>query len=87
MTVREKWEIFRESLTEAVSVSRREFLLTIAAGFLGGMVLGMLFSPRKYTMVGCQNGNSSCNNSGDDKEKEVQTDGKEKCREVERKEK
>lgn len=87
MTVREKWEIFRESLTETVSVSRREFLLTTAAGFLGGMVLGMLFSPRKYTMVGCQNGNSSCNNNENDTENERQTDGKEKCREVKGKEK
>lgn len=64
MTVSEKWRVFRDSLTETMSMSRREFLLTAAAGFLGGMVLGMMLSPRKYTMIGSKNGDNNGNNNG-----------------------
>ena len=38
-------------------MSRREFLLTLAVCILGGMVFGMLFSPRKNMVIGSNNGN------------------------------
>lgn len=56
--MKERWEFFRESLQEIVTVSRREYLLVTAVCVLGGIVFGLLFSPRKYVMVG------SCNGSG-----------------------
>lgn len=62
--MKEKWELFKESLTETTSISKREFLLTIAVCILGGIVFGLLFSPRKNTMIGSNNGNNSGNNSG-----------------------
>lgn len=71
MTVSEKWRVFRESLTETMSMSRREFLLTAAAGFLGGMVLGMMISPRKYTMIGSKNGNNSGDNNGNNNGQQI----------------
>ncbi len=40
-------------------MSRREFLLTLAVCILGGMVFGMLFSPRKNMVIGSNNGNGS----------------------------
>ncbi len=36
-------------------VTGRELALSGAVLFLAGLVLGMLFSPRKTTMVGCNN--------------------------------
>lgn len=59
----EKWESFRETLDDVKSMSKREFLLTIAVCILGGIVFGMLFSPRKSVMLGSYNGS---NNKGKD---------------------
>ncbi|MBD5552602.1 MAG: hypothetical protein HDQ96_15785 [Lachnospiraceae bacterium] len=61
--MKERLKLFKESLTETTTVSKREFLLTAAVCILGGIVLGILFSPRKYVMIGSQNGNNSANNN------------------------
>lgn len=58
MTMKEKWKLFQESLTDGIAVSKREFLLITAVCVLGGMVFGLMFSPRKHVMIG------SCNGSG-----------------------
>lgn len=54
-------------------MSGREFLLTLAVCILGGIVFGMLFSPRKSTVIGSNNGNNSGNGNGgcDDEEDEI----------------
>lgn len=62
--MKEKWELFKESLTETTSMSKREFLLTVAVCILGGIVFGLLFSPRKHTMIASNNGNNNGNGSG-----------------------
>lgn len=59
--MKEKWEEFKESLTDVVMMSRKEFLLTAAVCVLGGIVFGLFFSPKKTTMFGCNNGNNSGN--------------------------
>ena len=59
----EKWESFKETLDDVKSMSKREFLLIIAVCILGGIVFGMLFSPRKSVMLGSYNGS---NNKGTD---------------------
>ncbi|WP_286082648.1 hypothetical protein [Parablautia intestinalis] len=59
----EKWESFKETLDDVKSMSKREFLLIIAVCILGGIVFGMLFSPRKSVMLGSYNGS---NNKGKD---------------------
>lgn len=71
--MKEKWELFKESLTETTSMSKREFLLTIAVCILGGIVFGLLFSPRKHTMIASNNGNNNGNgntNAGTQEEEE-----------------
>ena len=69
----EKWESFKASLSEERTMSVREFLLTLAVCILGGIVFGMLFSPRKSTVIGSNNGNNSGNGNGgcDDEEDEI----------------
>ena len=57
--MKEKWELFKETLTETTSMSKKEFFLTMAVCVLGGIVFGLLFSPRKNTVIGCNNGNYS----------------------------
>ncbi len=59
--MKEKWEEFRGTLTEIIMMSKKEFLLTAAVCVLGGMVFGMLISPRKSTTIGSNNGNISGN--------------------------
>ncbi len=59
--MKEKWELFKESLTETTSMSKREFLLTITVCILGGIVFGLMFSPRKNTMIASNNGNNNGN--------------------------
>lgn len=43
---------------KAGDYSSRELALTGALVFLVGLVIGMLVSPRKVTMVGCNNNNT-----------------------------
>ena len=45
--MKEKWELFKETLTETTSMSKKEFFLTMAVCVLGGIVFGLLFSPEK----------------------------------------
>lgn len=71
--MKEKWELFKESLTETTSMSKREFLLTMAVCILGGIVFGLLFSPRKHTVIASNNGSNNGNgntNAGTQEEEE-----------------
>lgn len=67
----EKWESIKASLSEERTMSGREFLLTLAVCILGGIVFGMLFSPRKSTMIGSNNGNNSGNGGYNGEEDEI----------------
>lgn len=62
--MKEKWELFKETLTETTSMSKRELLLTVAVCILGGIVFGLLFSPRKHMVIASNNGNNNGNGSG-----------------------
>ena len=48
-----RWEEFKATLTDERSMSKKEFLLMMAVCVLGGIV----FSPRKSTVIGSHNGN------------------------------
>lgn len=63
--MKEQWENFKETLDDTKMMSKKEFLLMMAVCILGGIVFGMLFSPRKCTTVGCYNGNNTGRNSKD----------------------
>lgn len=65
-----KMKEFFTGLTETTEMSKKEFVLTITTCLLGGMVIGMFCSPRKYTKIGCENGSNNRNNkvSNDPKE-------------------
>ena len=63
--MKEKWENFKASLTDITSMSKKEFLLTMAVCILGGIVFGMLFSPKKSVVIGSNNGNNGRNGCGD----------------------
>lgn len=76
--MKEKWEIFKETLTEETVMSKKEFLLTLAVCILGGVVLGMFCSPRKSIVIGCGNGNNSCNGNESGKNCDKQKERKEK---------
>ena len=62
--MKEKWEEFKVSLSDTTSMSKREFLLTVAVCILGGIVFGMFCSPRKSTVIGSNNGNNCGNGCG-----------------------
>lgn len=48
---------FFKNIPEEIHISKREFLLTVAVCTLGGIVLGMISSPRKTQTFGSNNGN------------------------------
>ena len=48
---------FFKDISEEIRISKREFLLTIAVCVLGGIVVGMIGSPRKKQVIGSHNGN------------------------------
>ena len=53
--MREKWEIFKTTLTDQKTMTKKEFLLIVAVCILGGLVTGMLISPRKQVTIGSHN--------------------------------
>lgn len=62
--MKETWNDFKASLSESTTMSKREFLLTLAVCILGGIVFGMLASPRKSTTIGSNNGDNRGNRDG-----------------------
>lgn len=60
--MKEKMEKIREFLADSTTISNRELVLALAVGVLGGMVFGLLTSPRKTTTIGSNNGNNSPSN-------------------------
>lgn len=51
-----------ETATMTTNMTKKEYFLTISTCLLGGIVIGMLCSPRKYTKIGCENGSNNSNN-------------------------
>lgn len=50
-----------DSLNVPVLVNKREMVLGIMVCTLAGILLGILFSPKKHTTIGSHNGNNSGN--------------------------
>ncbi len=63
--MKEKWELFKVTLQETKSMTKKEFLLITSVCILGGMVVGMLISPRKSMVIGSHNGNNNGSNNQD----------------------
>lgn len=63
-----KMKTFWNSLDETTIVSKRELFLEIVAVALTGLVLGMIFTPKKTVTIGSNNCGNGCNcgNSGCD---------------------
>lgn len=61
--MREKWDLFKISLTEVKTMTKKEWLLMLAVCALSGIVLGMLISPRKNTTIGSHNGSNNQDNN------------------------
>ncbi|MEY8324785.1 hypothetical protein AALB47_12895 [Lachnospiraceae bacterium 54-11] len=80
-----KWEEFKATLTDERSMSKKEFLLTMAVCVLGGIVFGMLFSPRKSMIIGSHNGNGH-DRDDENKKKSKKKSGVVDWEEVEQKE-
>lgn len=53
--MKEKWMELEEFFTEDGEVTTREFCLIVAVAFLSGLVLGMIFSPKKHVTIGSNN--------------------------------
>lgn len=63
---------FMTELTETTTMTKKEYFLTITTCLLGGLVIGMLCSPRKYTKIGCENGSNNRNNKVSNDQKKGQ---------------
>ena len=57
--MRKKCELLINSINEG-KYTGREIVLSGAVFFLTGVLLGMLFSPRKNQVIGSHNGNGTC---------------------------
>lgn len=56
-----KMKDFWNSLDGTTIISRRELFLEIVVAALTGLVLGMIFTPRKNVTVGSHNSGNGCN--------------------------
>ena len=71
-----KMKTFWTSLDETTVVSKRELFLEIVAVALAGVVLGMLFTPKKTVTIGSNNSGNGCNcgnSNGDDTQEDAET--------------
>lgn len=59
-----------KEIPENVTLSRREFLLTIVVCVLGGIVFGVFCGPKKEVAIGSNNGNNCHDNYAGLQEKE-----------------
>ena len=60
--MREKIDEMMEQM-ETCEVSAREIILALAVAFLSGVLLGIIFSPKKHIMIASNNGNNNSDNS------------------------
>lgn len=65
---------FVSDLPETTTMTTKEYFLTITTCLLGGLVIGMLCSPRKYTKIGCGNGSNNRNNRVSNDQKKSKKD-------------
>jgi len=61
--LREYWD----DLDVEIMVNRRELTLGLSLCVTAGILLGMIFSPRKQVAIGSNNHDNGCNNSADPK--------------------
>lgn len=47
---------FIESLKEDIVINKKEYVLTLSVCILGGILAGIIFSPKKQTTIGSFNG-------------------------------
>ena len=73
--MKEKWEIMKETMEDTVSMSKKEFWLISAVCILGGILLGILISPKKSLVIGSNNGNYGNGVPEEDCEEEVEQIG------------
>ncbi len=73
-----KCKQFLQTLTEETTMTKKEYFLTITTCLLGGLVIGMLCSPRKYTKIGCGNASYNSDNRVGDKLEKDEKDCKKK---------
>ncbi|MCM1258560.1 MAG: hypothetical protein NC307_11985 [Roseburia sp.] len=59
-----------ESLDVPVLVNKREMVLVVTVCALAGILLGILFSPKKSTTIGSNNGNNSGNGNFPEEEED-----------------
>ena len=62
------------NLDEEKVVSKREMLLTVTTCTLAGILLGIIFSPKRKTMIGSHNGCYNSNYPADDVDNEAYMD-------------
>lgn len=57
--MKEKWNDLEALFTEDEEITTREFCLIVAVAFLLGLVLGMIFSPKKQVSIASNNGSNN----------------------------
>ena len=79
--MRKQYELLINNINEG-KYTGREIMLTGAVLFLTGTLLGMIFSPRKYQVIGSNNGNGSGNGNGCGSENEAKVGDKKEEKDV-----
>lgn len=64
-----KMRNFFDSLSESVTITKKDQLFMILIAALAGCIFGMLFSPRRNQAIVCGNGNkNNCTESSEESE-------------------
>lgn len=59
-----KMKEWMETLTDVVSMTKKEYVLTITSSLLGGIILGFMLAPKRtrHTTIGSNNGPKNSGN-------------------------
>lgn len=63
-----RFKEFFSDLSETITVTKLDGVLIVTIGALAGVIIGMLFSPRKNLTCGCGNGATTINNWSDEED-------------------
>lgn len=78
--MQEKWNELQLVLDEMKTMKKREYFLTLAVCVMGGLLVGMLMSPKKRIQIASNNGNNNVKGLADGCECEYDCDEDCECK-------
>lgn len=71
--MKERYDLWKVTLDEITSITKKEYCMMITICLLLGILLGILFSPKKCVTLGSFNGSNNNTKDEEDYEEEIKS--------------